>query len=231
MDKYKFINCIKKQKSISNYEIELIEKYKIILQTENQKHNLTRLDKDDIIYSDYFLESILPYFKSKIDFDGKRVLDIGSGSGIPGVLIKIFFPKAEVVLLDSNTKKCTFLKYLCNELNLNDIQIINNRAEVYIKDNYEKFDIVTSRAVSELRKILELSVGYAKVNGLILQPKGVNWNIEFENAKSMFQELDINCDEIINYECNNKLQTLLIFKKTSKTNRKYPRKWQLILNG
>lgn len=231
MNKTEFIDVIKKYIPISHTQIELIEKYKTILQTENKKYNLTRLDKEEIIYSHYFLESIFPYFKSQIEFNHKTILDIGSGSGIPGVLIKIFFPHAKVYLLESNSKKVNFLKLLCNELGLIDISIINDRAETYIQNNYEKFDIVTSRAVSELRKILELSAGYAKVNGLILEPKGINWNVEFENAKKIMDELDLSFSQNIEYQCNNKKQTLLVFKKNKETNRKYPRKWQAILNG
>lgn len=231
MNKNEFVNCIKEYICVSDDEIELIEKYKTILQIENKKYNLTRLDKEEIIYSHYFLESILPYFKTKIDFNKKKILDIGSGSGIPGILIKIFFPEAQVYLLESNLKKCKFLSLLCNELKLIDVIIINDRAESYIQGNYEKFDIVTSRAVSELRKILELSAGYAKVNGLILEPKGINWNTEFENAKEIMNKLDLVLSQKIKYECNDKNQTLLIFQKNKVTNRKYPRKWQAILNG
>lgn len=232
MNKKEFIEYVSKFFQISSYQIEQIENYKNIIQEENKKYNLTRLDSDENIYSSYFLESIFPYLYSKINFNSKSILDIGSGSGIPGVLIKIFFPNSKVSLLESNSKKCKFLKFLCDSLDIDDIEIINDRAEEYIRnDGYEKFDIVTSRAVSELKNLLEISTGYAKVDGLILEPKGKKWVEEVNSSSKIIKELDLELINNFEYEFNNKKQILLVFKKKNKTNRKYPRRWSLIINS
>lgn len=232
MNKEEFINYLKSNLMISDEKINLIFKYKDFLQKENKVSNLTRLDSEELVYSSYFLESLMPFIK--MNFNPKlneSLLDIGTGSGIPGVLLKIIYPNLNVTLIESNSKKVNFLTKLIKLLELKNIEIIQGRSEEIIRnlDLYEKYDYVTSRAVSSLHNILELSAGYCKVNGLIIEPKSIKSEIELANAKSIINHLDLELIENINYEFNNKQNNLLIFKKLKLTNRKYPRTWSQIL--
>lgn len=213
--------------------LDLFEKYKEFLQQENQKHNLTRLASDDLIYEQYFLESLLPYIKTGLfnQDSNYSLLDIGSGSGIPGAVLKLVYPKLTVTLLDSNKKKTDFLVSLIDYLGLDSqsINVVYARAEEYVQTHYETFDIVTSRAVSSLYKILELSAGYAKVNGYIIQPKSLKATEELNEAQGVIKTLDLYLLDIIKYSYINYEHNVFVFKKLKKTDRKFPRSWQQIL--
>lgn len=197
------------------------------MQQENQKHNLTRLASDDLIYEQYFLESLLPYIKTGLFTvnSNYHLLDIGSGSGIPGVVLKLVYPELQVVLLDSNKKKTDFLNSLVEYLGLTDgsIQVIYDRAEVYVQKHYETFDIVTSRAVSSLYKILELSAGYAKVNGYIIQPKSLKAQEELTEAQGTIKTLNLDLLTTIKYSYINYEHNVFVFKKLKPTDKKFPR--------
>jgi 16S rRNA (guanine527-N7)-methyltransferase len=146
-----------------------INRYKLFLQKYNQKTNLTRLADENKIYSEYFYESIVPYK----DFDFVKIqslLDIGSGSGIPGIVLKLLYPYIQLTIIESNNKKVTFLKELCYHLKIK-ATVLNQRAENIQNKQREQFDIVTCRAVASLPIIVELSLPYLKVNGLLIAPK------------------------------------------------------------
>jgi 16S rRNA (guanine527-N7)-methyltransferase len=182
MNKELFIKAINENfKNFDKGFFNKVEIYKSFLQEYNKNINLTRLDGEHAIYGEYFLDSILPF--KTIDFSKyKEVLDIGSGSGIPGVVLKILFPQINLTIIESNGKKVTFLKLLCEKLHV-EAKIFFKRAEEMRNNEREKFDLVTSRAVSELNQILEISVAYCKINGLIIEPKGMKYQEELEHAE------------------------------------------------
>ena len=226
MTKDEFIDYLKLNLNLSDDKLDLIFKYKDFLQSQNKISNLTRLDSEKLVYSSYFLESLMPFINMNFKpVQNQSLLDIGTGSGIPGVLLKIVYPELNVTLIESNSKKINFLSKLIELLKLENISIIQGRSEEIIRnqDLYEKFDFVTSRAVSSLHNILELSAGYCKVNGLIIEPKSIKSEIELLNANSIINNLDLQLVNNIKYEFNDKQNNVLIFKKQKETNRKYPR--------
>jgi len=195
-----------------------IEKFKVFIQQKNKMFNLTRLDSDEHIYGEYFYESLKPY--RNIDLSSKTVLDIGSGGGVPGILLKLLESSISLTIIEANAKKCNFLKELSSILSI-ETNILTKRAEDISDDEREKFDIVTSRAVAELKIILEISVPYCKVGGLIIEPKGKNYMVELNNAKKIISLLGISSPKIVD--------TDFYFTKNEKTNSKFPRKWNVII--
>ena len=108
---------------------------------------MTNLAKEELIYQNYFFDSIIPY--RNVDFNEiKSVLDIGSGSGIPGVLLKLMFREINLTLIEATEKKAKFIQNLANELCLENVNVIHKRAEDIKQEEYESFDMVTSRAVA-----------------------------------------------------------------------------------
>jgi 16S rRNA (guanine527-N7)-methyltransferase len=199
-----------------------IEKYKTIIQKSNEEVNLSNLVSEEKIYAKYFLDSIIPY--KDVDFSGeKKLLDIGSGSGIPGVILKLLYPNIKLSVLDSNNKKINFIKTLCNELKI-EVETLYKRAEEMNNNEREKFDIVTSRAVAPLNAILEISIPYAKVNGIIIEPKSKNINGEL-NDKTKILLKNIGCEilKIDNFIFNENTHNIIFIKKIYKTANTYPR--------
>ncbi|GAA5414972.1 16S rRNA (guanine(527)-N(7))-methyltransferase RsmG [Ureaplasma ceti] len=216
---------------VTQQTFELLEKYKSVLQRENQKYNLTRLDSEDLVYGNYFLESLIPYIKTGLldENDTKSLLDIGSGSGIPGIVLKILFPKLKVTVLDSNNKKTEFLNLLVEELQLTDVTVVYDRAENWAKNHHEEFDIVTSRAVSGLYKILELSSAFCKINGLIIQPKSLKAEEEFKEAQGTIKTLHLSLEDKVTFNFLEHKHHVFVFIKNKATPKQYPRSWQQIM--
>ena len=158
------------------------------------------------------------------------MLDIGCGAGFPGIVIKILYPNIKLTLLDSNNKKTTFCKELINLLNLDNIQVINKRAEDYIKEKREYFDLVTARAVKNLRVLVELSIPYVKENNYFIAMKS-DYIDELNESITGIKLLGAKYLNTININLPNEkgVRNFIIIKKTTKTNTKYPRNYSQII--
>jgi 16S rRNA (guanine527-N7)-methyltransferase len=199
-----------------------IEIYKNFLQEYNHKMNLTRLDSEEKIYSEYFYESVVPYkdinFKNAIS-----ILDVGSGSGIPGIVLKLLYPHIQLTIIESSHKKCVFLNELIIKLNI-DVKILNQRAEIIRPDLRESFDLVTSRAVAPLLIILELSLPYLKIGGICIEPKSKNGLHEIIGIETIINKLGGKLLLTKQFtSINNKLHVVINVKKIKHTNIIYPR--------
>lgn len=194
MNKEEFINELGKLNiEVTDKKLQQLETYKEFLIEYNSHTNLTAIKEEKEIYLKHFYDS-LTIVKS-IDLSGiDSLLDIGSGAGFPGMVIKIFYPNINVTLIDSNNKKTRFLKELSEKLNLS-VKIINDRVENFAKENLNAFDIVTSRAVANLRVLAEISLPLVKVNGLFVALKG-NLDETLEESK---ETIDIMHGKIINH--------------------------------
>ena len=207
------------------------EKYKTIIQKYNQIFNLTRLDSDDKIYQNFFLDSLAPY--KELDFFTQNtnlgLIDIGSGSGIPGVVLKIIFKNLNLTLLEANQKRCEFLKILTQELGLNDVLIWNMRAEDLTQSMRESFDVATPRAVASLDKILEISAAFVKVNGYLIQPKSIKFYEEELKAKNIIKTLYLERIALKDFWENDYHHLVGVYLKKQITPLQFPRPWNLIL--
>lgn len=139
----------------------------------NKKINLTAIRDVESIAEKHFLDSIIP--AQYIDKDA-RVADFGSGGGFPGIPLKIVRPDLDIFLIDSVRKKVNFLKHVIRTLELENIDAYHTRIED-LKTSHPKsipFDVVISRAFTELERFVKLSLPYLKDNGCILAMKGKN---------------------------------------------------------
>lgn len=231
MNKIEFQNQLKQYFPwVSQTEFDLFEKYKQIVQQKNQVLNLTRLDDESKIYEEFFLDSLLPYKETNLftKDSNYKILDIGSGSGIPGIVLKIIFRNLKLTLLDSNSKKCSFLIELTQALGFYDVDIWHMRAEEINHSVRETFDIVTSRAVAELYKILEISTPFLKVNGHLIQPKSLKFEQENARAKNAIKLLNLKQLAVHHINETNHQHIVVVYLKTKKTDLIYPRSWAMI---
>jgi len=212
---------------INEKKLDMLEKYKDILIEWNKKFNLTTIIKEEDIYLKHFYDSLC-LFKAT-NLNNKSICDFGTGAGFPGMVIAIIFGDTNVTLIESNGKKISFLEEVKKELKLENVNIINSRAEEYGKKNRELFDIVTCRAVSSLNIILELSISMLKINGLFIPMKS-NIKDEFNQSLNKSKILGYDFMKIIEYKLpiENSDRSLLIYKKIKTTDKKYPRSYNLI---
>lgn len=228
MNKEIFIKELKKINiNINNKQLEQLETYYKILIEENKKYNLTSIIDKEQVYLKHFYDSIT--ITKIIDLTTQTICDIGTGAGFPGIVLKIIFPKLKVTLVDSTAKKCNFLKIVISKLELKDIEIVNERAEIFSKYTREKYDIVTSRAVAPLKHLLEYSIPLVKVNGYYIAMKS-DISKEIEDIDIYEKKLNIKQIEKISFKLpkENSLRTLIKYQKLSPTNLKYPRKYSEI---
>ena len=214
--------------TLTDKQKEQLEIYKDFLIEYNKHTNLTRIIDENDIYLKHFYDSLT--MVKYIDLSNKNtLLDIGTGAGFPGMVLKIVYPNLEVTLLDSNNKKITFLKQLSEKLNVN-VNAIQARSEEYIKEKREYFDVVTSRAMANLRVLLELSIPYVKINGNFIAMKA-NASEELKEAGNTHEKLGAKLSSIQEFELlkENSKRTIIVYDKISNTDTKYPRKYDIII--
>ena len=225
MNKELFIKEIEKLNiSLDNDKLEKLDKYYNLLVSENKLYNLTAITEEEQVYLKHFYDS-LTISKTHI-FTNEKVIDLGTGAGFPGIVLKIFYPDIHITLLDSTLKKCNFLKKVSEKLNLGNVTIINARAEEYSKNNRELCDIVVSRAVAPLKHLLEYGVPLLKINGLFISMKG-NIENDITNIDDYINKLKLSNLDVISFQLpiENSNRNLIKFTKISKTPDIYPRKY------
>ncbi len=229
MNKDEFINSISEFNiEITNDKLDKLDKYLIFLKEYNKHTNLTRIIDDNDVYLKHFYDSLT--ILKAIDLNNyNSLIDIGSGAGFPGMVLKIMFPHLDVTLLDSNNKKTKFLNELKDILNI-DVTVINDRVENYSKNNLNKFDIVTSRAVANLRVLSELSLPLVKINGLFIPLKG-NIEEELNEANSTINYFNAEIINKITFNLNNNagIRNILVIKKQKETDINSIRSYDKIL--
>ena len=133
------------------------------------------------------------------DFRGKRVVDVGTGAGFPGMPLRILEPDFDLTLLDSLGKRIAFLQRVCDEMGLQRVTCIHARAEEFAAKHREQYDIATSRAVAALNVLCELTLPLVKVGGRFLAMKAVDSDDEIRTAKSAIAQLGGKVEDIRDY--------------------------------
>ena len=142
---------------LTNEMFEKLEKYYELLVEWNEKINLTTITDKKEVFLKHFYDSLTLCKVINLN-EVDSLCDIGTGAGFPGIVLKICFPHLKLTLVDALNKRINFLKLVCEELKLNNVECIHARAEEYALKNRDKFDVVTARAVASLPILLEYSI-------------------------------------------------------------------------
>ena len=157
--------------------------------------------------------------------DNTSLIDVGTGAGFPGIVIKIYKPNISVVLLEPNNKKVSFLKEVVTRLDLQDISVSNQRSEDYCRQHYQQFDYVTARAVAPLNILCELCLPLIKVGGIFYAMKGPKALEELQSATNAIKELSCQYTGKEQFELHDSTRIILKIQKINNTLKKYPRNY------
>ncbi|NLY62708.1 MAG: 16S rRNA (guanine(527)-N(7))-methyltransferase RsmG [Erysipelothrix sp.] len=214
-------SLVKHNITLSDKQLEQFKDYRELLQEYNKVMNLTAIIETDEIYIKHFYDSIIP--ATFIDLAGS-LLDVGAGAGFPSIPLKILLPELDVTILEPNNKRVKFLNVLCKKLDIN-VNIVEERAEDFIKQSNVRYDFVTARAVANLPILLELCVPFAKVNGYFIGLKGSKYEEELKESQNALKELSCLVKEIYTIDLDDALRSIILIEKTKKTKLKYPRNY------
>ena len=204
--------------------------YHDYLEEINAVMNLTAISGEEEVARLHFLDCAA--LLKLADFSGKKVLDVGTGAGFPGMVLKIACPEMELTLLDSLDKRVKFLRDLNERLGFSDVRCVHLRAEEAPADYRQGFDIVTSRAVARLNALAELCLPFTRVGGLFVAMKGPDCQAELEEAGRAIsilggRSLGLKRYTVPGLEVNH---NALLIQKEKDTPPKYPRRWAQIKN-
>lgn len=201
-------------------------RYAHLLVEWNQKMNLTAITDDEGIAYKHFVDSLAPLSLLGIDaFSGKRLIDVGTGAGFPGLPLKIACPWMELTMVDSLNKRVNFLQEVCSQLSL-QANVFHLRAEEagHREELRESFDCATARAVAHLRELSEYCLPFVRVGGSFLALKAGEITQELDEARNAIGMLGGKVERVIPYEVpHTGKRTLLVIKKISHILPKYPR--------
>ena len=202
---------------------KLLRYYDLLIDT-NRVMNLTAITEFDEVVRKHFADSLV--LSKYVDFHNiHRVIDIGTGAGFPGLVLKIVFPDISLTLLDSLAKRILFLQNVSEELGLNDIEFVHARTEdaAALSKYRENYDLAVSRAVAQLRVLSEYCLPYVKKNGLFVAYKGGDVSEELEASQKAFKLLGGSLENVETFPLYDMQRSLVFIRKSSDTPKKYPR--------
>lgn len=207
--------------------LELLNRYYEMLVDTNKVMNLTTITEYSEVVIKHFADSAA--IGCITDMNGNMdVIDVGTGAGFPGIVLKIVYPQLSVVLLDSLNKRVNFLKNVITELGLTDISAIHGRAEDIArnKDYREKFDLCVSRAVANMSSLSEYCLPFVKVGGRFIPYKADGCDEEVKTASKAVNILGGKIRKIESYVIPDTdiCRKFVVIDKLRNTSAKYPRK-------
>ena len=227
-------NTIQFRKDIEALGIDLTEKqiqqfisYYEKLVEWNEMMNLTAITEYDEVMKKHFIDS-MTLIKAFDVNQSASVIDVGTGAGFPGLVLKIAFPNLKITLLDSLNKRIQFLNEVIGNLGLDGVETIHGRAEDFAKPGKlrEKYDLCVSRAVANLSTLSEYCLPFVKVGGYFISYKSGEIDEELENSKNAIKLLNAKVEEVIKYRLPDSdiQRSIVVIKKEKNLSKKYPRK-------
>jgi len=213
MNKEEFLEeCRKINITLTEKQQEQLDDFYKLMIKWNQKINLTRITEEQDVYLKHFYDSLT--LNKVINLkEVKTLCDVGTGAGFPGIVLKIAFPNIKITLIDSLQKRVNYLNEIIKELDLKDIGAIHTRGEDY----KGHFQVVTSRAVANIEKLLNYTMHLVEKDGVFIAMKG---NIEDELTeivkRNISEKYKIKKIEQFLLPIENSKRSLIIIKKYDK---------------
>lgn len=206
-------------------QIDKLEAYMQEILRLNENINLTAITDKEEFVEKHYVDSLAVCGLGIVE-SAMKIIDVGTGGGFPGVPLAVAYPEKEFYLMDSLNKRLKIIDELVAQLNIDNVKTLHGRAEdVGQNVEYrEKFDVCVSRAVASLPILLEYCLPLVKVGGYFIAYKGVNAQIEIDEAKKALKILGGEVVDVMKGGSENDEHQLIIVNKIANTPSKYPRK-------
>ncbi len=193
----------------------------------NEFFNLTAIKDEETFREKMIFDSALGLLN--IDLKNKKVIDVGTGAGFPGLVLYILKPSMDMTLLDSTQKKINYLSEYAKERNYH-VNTVSARVEEYALNNRETYDVAYARAVSSLNVLLEMIVPLLKVGGTFVALKGREASEEIKASQSALNKLNCVITDVKEYTLpeSHEVRNIIFIRKEKETNHKYPRRYSSI---
>ena len=214
------------------YPIPVAEKfsaYAQMLLMENERTNLTRITEPSDVVHNHFVDAVSPVDIGLIH-DGDKIIDVGTGPGIPAIPLGIMLPHSKITAIESVGKKVDFVDKVVDSLCAN-VDVLNERAEkaAFFQNMRSSFDVVVSRAVASLPVLLELTGAFAKVGGAVIAYKGKGYKEEADQAQNAAKMMGLCGPEVYDVKLEDGVvHYLLKYQKIRPTGKKFPRRYSVI---
>lgn len=181
---------------LSSAQLAQLDQLGAALREANQRINLTRIVDPAEIETRHFLDSLtaaMPLMDKLRQGEQLRLVDVGSGGGMPGLPLKIAFPRLQVTLIESVGKKADFLRGAVEQLRLSDVTVVADRAENAARDptHRDAYDWATARALGSLPVVVELCAPFLAPGGLLVAQRGGDLERDLEAATPAFKALKL----------------------------------------
>lgn len=198
-----------------------LRKYVSLLSAANEMARLTGPSDEETLWNEHILDCAMMLAMTP---DKGRAIDVGTGGGLPGVVLAICRPDLEVTLLDSITRKCAQVEKICIALGLRNAKVVCVRSEDYAKEHPEKFSLVTARAVTSAGILAELLAPFAKTKGKIVAFKGPRVTEELETVGNKWSRIGLSSPKLTPYTLGDKKRFLLVWEKIGQAPKGIPRR-------
>lgn len=202
-----------------------LARYAELLLEKNKVMNLTAITAPRDVATLHLLDCAA--LAAQLDLSGKRVIDVGTGAGFPGMVLAILTPDARFTLLDSLGKRVDWLRETCDDMGFSRVTCVHARAEEFAGEHRQTYDMATSRAVAALPLLSELALPLVKVGGCFLAMKSVDSDAEIDSARGAIGQLGGKIEAIRDYTIpgTDVTHRVVIIRKVKDTPPQFPRSW------
>ncbi|MBI4571646.1 MAG: 16S rRNA (guanine(527)-N(7))-methyltransferase RsmG [Chloroflexi bacterium] len=215
--------------ALSQQQLERFECYLETLTDWAERMSLTAVRDAEGIQRRHFLESaaLIPALAEQgYSLKGRSLIDVGSGTGVPGIPLKIIEPSIQLTLIEAKQRKVEFLQALLPELGMSDVVVLNRRAEESARDprHREQYDVAVAKALAPLRTLLELTLPFVRMGGIVIAPKGKETDAEVKDAGIALETLKGILRGVEPLLLSEPLQHVVVVDKVLPTPERFPRR-------
>lgn len=213
--------------AVTPEQCEQLRVYAEVLASWNEKMNLTAIVQAQEVWIKHFLDSLHVVAVVR-EIQASTLIDVGTGAGFPGLVVKIVAPDVQVTLVDSLRKRVDFLQHVVARLGLTGIAVVHGRAEDLARDvkHRDRYAMATARAVAKMSTLAEWCLPFVGVGGLFVAMKGPQPQDEVNEARAAMRALSGSLDGVVPYSLPHEAgaRSMVMIRKTAPTSRRFPRK-------